>query len=215
MTLFNKISNCQVKLLLLLLLLFSFCFSGCASLLDPGPPPSFYTLNLDLPPVQSGPEFKRQLAIALPDSGDMLASNRILIKFVSGEIQFWANAVWANPAPVLIQRKLVEAFEATKVITAMPQDYTGYLADFRLASDLREFSVLLDQANQPAFVEVRIAVYIMDLRTGKSIAYLDHPTRVKINNGSLKDVIAAYNQATSQALNEIVLWTIKTLKESS
>ena len=214
MTFFNKLSNWHLKLYLLLLLLFCFIFSGCA-LLDPGPPPSFYTLNLDLPPAQAGPKLSPQVGVVLPDAGDMLASNRIVTKFESGEIKYWANVVWSSPAPLLIQRKLVEAFEASKVITAMPQDSIGYLADYRLVTDLRDFSVLLDEANQPAFVEVRIAVYIMDLRSGKSVAYLDNPKRVKINNGSLKDVIAAYNQATSQALNEIVLWTIQTLRGNS
>ena len=212
MVIFSKKSNWHFKSYLLLLLC-CFSFFGC-TLLDPGPPPSFYTLNLNLPPAQPGPALSSQLAIVMPDAGDMLASNRIVTKFESGEIKFWANTVWSNPAPLLIQRKLVEAFEATKVLTAMPQDSIGYLADFRLVSDLREFSVMLDQANQPAFVEVRIAAYVVDVRTGKSLAYLDNPVRAKVNNGSLGEVIAAYNQATSQAVNEIALWTIKVIKEN-
>lgn len=213
MTFFSKIANGHFKYFLLLLFC-SFGFLGC-SVLDPGPPPSFYSLNLNFPPAQPGPALNCQLAIVEPDSGDMLGSNRLVTKFENGEIKFWANAAWSSPAPLLIQRKLVEAFEATKVLTAMPQDSTGFLADYRLVSDLREFSVLVDQNNQPNFVEVRLAVYIMDLRSGKSVAYLDNPVRVKVNDGSLQSVISAYNQATSQALNEIVLWAIKVLRENN
>jgi hypothetical protein len=89
------------------------------------------------------------------------------------------------------------------------------LADFRLVSDLREFSVMLDQANQPAFVEVRIAAYVVDVRTGKSLAYLDNPVRAKVNNGSLGEVIAAYNQATSQRVTELPCGLLKLLRKIS
>ena len=210
----NKISNQHFILRLFWLLLFGLALPGC-SFLDPGPPPSFYTLNLDLPPVQVGPQFSRQLAVVLPDSGDMLSSNRIATQFQSGEVQFWANAAWSSPAPNLIQRKLVEAFEATEIITAMPQDSMGHLADFRLVSDLRNFTVVLDEADNPAFVQVRLAARIIDLRSGKSIALIDNPKQAPVNAGSIQGVIAAYNQATAQAVNEIVLWTIEVLQKNS
>lgn len=200
------------KLIVISVLLVVFFIGGCSALLDPGPPPSFYMLTPELPGPQAGKNLTLQLAVMQPDADDMLASNRIATQLPNGEIQYWASAAWVSPAPAMIQRLLVEAYESMGRVTAMSVDSTGYLADYRMVSYLRQFTVVLSKDNMPAYVTVQITAHLLDLRSGKSVGYLNCKHSCDVSGNGLPAVIKAFDKATSDSLKEITAWSIDALQ---
>lgn len=198
---------------LLLLALGLLALAGCLNL-NPGPPPSVYMLNPALLTPKHGPAKEIQLSITAPGSDYVLSGESVVTLSPQGEVRYWANTAWSSPVPNLLQGLLVEAFEPVDNITAMPNSALGFLPDYRLLTELRQFAVLLDAGGRPEFVQVALACYLIDLRTGKSLGYLNSDHKIAVRGAAFTDVLAAYNEATGGALNEITAWATGKLSKA-
>lgn len=207
----NNIVGTRLVLLFCLAIL---PIAGCAGVLDPGPPPLLYELNPDLSGTAIGEKLDVQLAVAQPSSNDILSTNRMVISFTSGEIRAWKGVSWVAPAPDMIQRFLVESYGNVDMLTAMPYDALGYHADYRLLSYLKQFAVVLDENNNPSYVQVQLDVHLVSLKTGKSLGSLNADSQVKVEGSDLVAVLAAFNVATSSSIREVRDWSIKLLQNA-
>ena len=187
---------------------------GCASLLDPGTPPAVYTISPAMPDKNSGPKLNKQMAIVQPSANDMLATNRIITRYANGEVRAWKNVSWTSTGPAMIQRMLVQAFEADGRLVGMPYDAVGFNADCRMISDLRAFNVVLDENDRPSYVQVSLAVHLVDLRGGKSLGARASDCRAKVQGAGLAPVLVAFEQATGQCIQEVSAWAIQVLQSS-
>ena len=185
---------------------------GCSALLDPGAPPAVYQLNPDLPPKAPGQKLKLQLAVVQPTANDMLGTNRVVTRDANGEIMVWKGVSWVSTSSAMMQNLLVQAYENVGLFTAMPYSTLGYTADYRLISDLREFTVILDETDRPAYVEVQLSVYLVGLDGGISLGYLNSVSRAKVDGTSFSNVLVAFNAATASCLKEICQWSVELLQ---
>lgn len=198
----------------LLVLVFAlFALAGCLNL-NPGPPPSVYMLNPALLTPKHGPAKEIQLSIVAPSSDYVLSGESVVTMSPQGEVRYWANTAWSSPVPALLQGLLVKAFEPVNNITAMPNSALGFLPDYRLLTELRQFAVLLDAEGRPEFVQVALACYLIDLRTGKSLGYLNSEHKIAVKGEAFTHVLAAYNEATGATLNEITAWATGILSKA-
>ena len=188
---------------------------GCGGLLDPGAPPSVYQLSPELPAKESGQSLNLQLAVVKPSATEMLSTNRVVTRFANGEVKAWKGVSWSAPAPVMMQRFMIQAYEDIGLFTAMSYDTMGYNADYRLISDLREFTVVLDEANKPDYAVVLLSVHLIDLDGGRSLGSLSSKRQVKIEGPGFGGVLAAFNSATAGCVREICGWSVGLLKNIS
>lgn len=200
--------------LILLLCLTIFPLAGCAGVLNPGPPPLLYMLNPDLSgtAAATGQKLDIQLGVVQPSSNDILSTNRMVICFKNGEVRAWKGVSWVASAPNMLQRFLLEAYSNVDMLTAMSYDSLGYAADYRLLSYLEQFAVVLDEKNEPLYVQVQLNVHLVNLKTGKSLGALTSDSQVKVDGSDLKAVLAAFNTATSSSIKEVRDWSIKLLR---
>ena len=205
-------NSLTIRLVLALVFMGLPMLGGCGAMLDPGAPPSVYQLNPDLPPKVHGQKLKLQLAVVQPTANDMLGTNRVVTRYADGEIRIWKGVSWVSPSSVMMQNLLVQAYQNVGLFTAMPQSTLGYTADYRLISDLREFTVILDETDSPAYVEVQLGVYLVGLDGGLSLGYLNSVSRVKVAGASFSNVLAAFNVATASCLKEICQWSVELLQ---
>lgn len=196
-----------------LLVLSLFALTGCLNL-NPGPPPAVYMLNPALLTPKHGPAKEIQLSITAPGSDYVLSGESVVTLSPEGEVRYWANTAWSSPVPNLLQGLLVAAFEPVDNITAMPNSALGFLPEYRLLTELRQFAVLLDARGNPEFVAVALACYLIDLRTGKSLGYLNSEHKVAVEGAAFTNALDAYNKATGAALNEITAWATAKLSKA-
>ena len=93
--------------------------SGCGvNLVDLGPPPSLFDIRpdpaIDEYPVQMG----WQLIIEEPSAVAAIDTDRIIVRPSPNEVKYYAGVRWTDRAPLIVQKGLVEAFEASRAVGA-------------------------------------------------------------------------------------------------
>src|SRR6476619_1509182 len=92
---------------------------GCSVFPNP-PTPQIYRLS---PPSPTASDLRhrrilrRQLVIDLPTASESLDTDRIALIRGRTKFDYYANSLWTDRVPVLIQTLLVEAFEGDGGIT--------------------------------------------------------------------------------------------------
>ena len=199
-------------MLALAVLLACFAFAGCC--LNPGPAPPAYTLRPALPapaPQEHRLSNKIQLGLNLPMADEALANNRVAILIDGREYRYWKNATWTSQVPDMLQRWMLAAFEADGRIFVSADDANGFLADYRLASYVREFNVIAGENGAHA-VALAINARLIDLRNGKVMAVFNRRYEQATANAELPAVMDAFDLVAGQALGEIANWAVDNLK---
>ena len=199
-------------LLALAMLLSCFAFAGCG--LNPGPAPPAYTLRPALPaPAQQEHRLsnKIQLGLNQPMVDEALANNRVAILIDGREYRYWKNVTWTSQVPDMMQRWMIAAFESDGRIFVSADDANGFLADYRLASYVREFNVIAGANGQYA-VALAINARLIDLRNGKVAAVFYRRYEQPAASEDLSAVMDAFDLVSGQALSEITNWAVDNLK---
>ena len=205
------LKTAPAALLALALTLACFAFAGCG--LNPGPAPPAYTLHPNLPGPLAGEHRvsdKLQLGINLPLADEALDNNRVAILIDNREYRYWKNATWTSQTPDLLQRWIIAAFESDGRLFVSADDANGFLADFRLASYIREFNVILGPDGKYS-VALAINARLIDLRDGKISAVFNQRYEQPAAGEDLSAVMDAFDVVTGRVLSELISWTIDNL----
>ena len=110
---------------------------------------------------------------------------------------------------VVVQRALLEGFEKSGKIGAVARDTEGVRADYLLQTDLRAFEARYSVPDAPPTIVVDIAARL--LRTpGRKIALtLQARHTAEASANSVPAVVAAFDQALGEAVEDIVGQTLK------
>lgn len=196
----------------------AFALAGCADLkgiVGPPPAPQLYVLRPPLPTAAAGAPLRWQLIVAIPEANASIDTSRIALHPTAGTIDYYANAAWADRAPLLLQSLLLEALENTRRIS-VARDTAGIVADYVLQTELREFQANYDAppvAGQPGsapHISVQIEAKLMALPDHRLIGALNVMQRADAQGNSMESIAAAFNQALGAAIAQIVDWTLRT-----
>jgi cholesterol transport system auxiliary component len=194
--------------LLLLLLVPAFCLAGCGSLLNSGPAPARLLLKPTLPPRTAARPVNKQLVVAAPTSGNIPSGDGISVVFRNREIRMLAAVRWTAEAPLLIQRGLVDALDATGGLRGVGDDTEGLQADVRLLTDIREFGLRWGEDDTPP-VGVFAAVFrLLDLRNGRISGSLHVEATAQASGKNNTDLAAACETALSKGLAQCAAWVL-------
>jgi len=188
----------------------SVLLAGCSGgLLSPSqPPPQIYVLQPQFRKLDDAPSVAWQLSVGRPDAPESLQVDRIVLQ--RGEtMDYFADAQWTDPAPRMLQSLLVEAFEASGHIAGVAPDSAGVRADYLLQSELRDFQA--EYGGSDAAPDVRVGI-VARLLTGRGdvIGTLDAHGQARAAANTVAAVVSAFGTATSDCLENIVLWALKT-----
>lgn len=182
--------------------------TACSGIIGPqSPPAQIYLLKPSLGPVQR-PNVLWQLAVGEPTCDDSLDSQRIAI-YRGQTMDYYADAQWTDEAPKVIQTVLVEAFEKSGRISGVARDTDGIHADYLLQMELRDFEARYDNGDAAPTIAVNIVARLLKLPARELVATMTSNHLVPASANSIPAAVAAFNQATSAALEEIVEWTLR------
>lgn len=185
------------------------CFgtAGCGSLIGPSNPPAqIYRLSPEMTSQPGAPAVKWQLAVARPDTSQILDSDRIAL--LRGSVMdYYADAQWNDSVPRLVQSLLVEAFDRSGRVQSATTE-SNLRADMLLTTELRDFEAQYLAANTPPDVVIDIQAKLLDAR-GQVIASLDSRQTAHATQDSVAGVVNAFDQAMTAALAQIVGWTLQ------
>ena len=187
--------------------------AGCGGLLGPsGPPLQLYRLRPTFP-AAGGPSVSWQLAVARPLAPQSLDTERIAL-MRGAMMDYYADAQWNDSAPRLVQSLLVEAFEKSGRILAVAGESGAVHADYTLECEIRDFDAQYASDNGAPMIVVEIEARLLGPH-GTVVASLDAKQTAPASANSVPSAVAAFDQAVSATLAQIVTWTLSAPKPAS
>ncbi|HUF57356.1 MAG TPA: ABC-type transport auxiliary lipoprotein family protein [Thermohalobaculum sp.] len=158
------------------------------------------------------PEVRRQLVIEEPIAASHLDTDRIAVKPGPYRVEYFPEVRWADRAPLLVRRLLVESFENTRKVASVSAQRIGLASDFLLFTDLREFQAATPPAEgDPVLVNVQLNLKIVEEQAGLIIASANFGEVVAAESEDPATVVVAFDQALGTVLKDSVEWAVRTI----
>jgi phospholipid/cholesterol/gamma-HCH transport system substrate-binding protein len=146
-----------------------------------------------------------QLAIPEPTAITMLQTQRFLFAPPSDAPGF-AESIWADSIPRLLQARLIESFENYDIGHAPLRATDVGQTDLQLVIDVRKFRIAMDPVS---VAEIGLSAKIID-KDGKVIA-----SRLFEESGGLEKLeppaaVAAFDDAFARIARNIIAWAVQT-----
>jgi cholesterol transport system auxiliary component len=173
-----------------------------------GPAPTVYRLTPkttfppDLPRVAWG------LAVAEPTAERQLDTSRIAVVRSGYEINYYADASWADRAPSMIQNLIVQSFRRSGAISPVGTDRDRIRADFLLRSTLQALQTNF-RGDDPTSVRVVLDAALLTLPGRETVGTESFMAEAIPAAREMGAVIAAYDEALGKVLKALVTWTLE------
>jgi cholesterol transport system auxiliary component len=163
-----------------------------------------YTLTAVKQYDQSLPKVDWQLVVGTPVASADLDTTRIALTREPGVVEYFARGAWADNAPVLLQTKLIESFEASGSIVAVGRDAAGLRPDYVLQSELRDFEAEFNGSDVPT-VHLRLAAKLVRMPDRRIVTSVTIDRQVPSAGASLNQIVDAFDRAASEAFEQVVV----------
>jgi phospholipid/cholesterol/gamma-HCH transport system substrate-binding protein len=172
------------------------------------PPPPKITYDLRALQNQGSPSktINVQWAIPEPTAVAMLETQRFLFQ-PAQEYPGFAEAMWADALPKLIQARLIESFENYDLAHAPLRMADVGQTDFQLLIDVRRFRIAVD--SKPA-VEIGLSARIVD-KNGKVVASRLFEESEPFDKVEPPEAVAAFGDAFGRMAKNMIAWTVQAL----
>jgi phospholipid/cholesterol/gamma-HCH transport system substrate-binding protein len=182
--------------------------AGVEKMTGGGTPAQKITYDLSAP-QNLGPAsktIKGQLAIPEPTAVAMLETQRFLFSPVKDYPGF-ADVIWADAIPKLLQARLIESFENYDIAHAPLRVADIGQTDFQLLIDVRRFRTATEP--EPA-AEVGLSARIVD-KNGKVIASRLFEDSQKFDKIEPPAAAAAFSDAFGRIAKDMIAWTVQAM----
>ena len=176
---------------------------GCGIIPKVNDPIPLYTLSAVTQFDRSLPKVDWQLVIGTPVASADLDTTRIALTRSPGVVEYFAKGAWADNAPILLQDKLIESFEASGAIVAVGRDAVGLRPDYVLQSELRDFQA--EFVGEAPSAHLRLVGKLVRMPDRRIVANIAIDQKVPAGGGSLPEIVDAFDRAASEAFQEVVV----------
>ncbi|ANW02151.1 ABC-type transport auxiliary lipoprotein family protein [Bradyrhizobium icense] len=170
------------------------------------PPPK---ITYDLRALQSSGAASKvinvQWAIPEPTAVAMLETQRFLFS-PAQEFPGFAEAMWADALPKLIQARLIESFENYDIAHAPLRMADVGQIEFQLLIDVRRFRIAIESG---PVAEIGLSARIVD-KNGKVVASRLFEENEKFATVTPPEAVTAFSAAFGRIANDMIAWTVQT-----
>jgi phospholipid/cholesterol/gamma-HCH transport system substrate-binding protein len=182
--------------------------AGIEKMTGGGTPAQKTTYDLRAPqnPGPASKIIKGQLAIPEPSAVAMLETQRFLFS-PAKDYPGFADVLWADSIPKLLQARLIEGFENYDIAHAPLHTADIGQADFQLLIDVRRFRIATDTGPT---AEIGLSARIVD-KNGKVIASRLFEDAEKFDKIEPPAAAAAFSSAFGRMAKDMIGWTVQAL----
>ncbi|MBW4093200.1 MAG: hypothetical protein HIU82_19180 [Proteobacteria bacterium] len=178
--------------------------AGCSVLPDP---PAARIYRLDPPTIRPvpGPALHTTLAIAMPTAPESLDTDRIALTLGRTRFDYYAESIWTDRVPALVQTLLVEVFENSGRIADVGRGADGLARGYALETDIRAFQARYHgQGTHPPVVAVSLDLHLIALPGRRTVGRSLLAAAVSAADNTLDGVVRGFDAATGEVLNSMV-----------
>lgn len=154
---------------------------------------------------QNRPQVSTQIVVDAPQAPAALNSNRIVFQPSANEIRYFSGARWSDRVPDMVQVLLVDAMDQGGRFQAVGPRSAGIRSDYLLQVSISRFGV---ESEGSEIDDVRIQMNSKLVRrfSDTVIASRRFEDVKEAQSARTIDVVAAFDQASSEVLTAIALW---------
>jgi cholesterol transport system auxiliary component len=133
---------------------------------------------------------------------------------MQGRIRFdyYADSVWTDRLPALLQSLMVEAFEADGRVAEVDRDVDRLTKFYLLRTEIRRFEAqYAEAATGSPEVAVVLALQLSANPEGRSVGNTLISVRAHASENKVDAVVIAFDSATGDALAQSVAWTTRAI----
>ena len=185
--------------------------AGCGGdLLGPPEAGPIYPVRPTFAPPPAGPKVNWALSILRPDVPGGLDTDRIALLQANGTMDYYANATYPDRLPALVQRALVDGFQASGRIDAVAREQEALHADYNLFVAVKDFQANYSVQDGVPEVAVTMNAKLTTAQGRRIIGNFTVSKTVNAGTNSTGAATQALTQALGQAVGDIVNWTLLT-----
>ena len=193
--------------------------AGCAvplaacSLLPNSPAAQIYRLDPTIDDPPDGPALQERLLVDLPNASASLDTDRIALTRDRTRFDYYADSVWTDRAPVLLQALLIEAFENDGGIAEIGRDAGTMTPDYLLATELRDFEASYAASDdRPPDIVVELGLGLIRMADRQMIDRTTIRERAPARRNNVDAVVEAFDTAVGKVLAQSVAWTVRSIR---
>ena len=175
---------------------------GAALAACSGPPAQTYDLSALGGSAAGTGRGRGQLVVAEPVASQALDSERIVIRPKPDQIAYLSGAQWADRLPKLVQARLIQTFENTRLLARVGRPGDRLAADRTLDSELRNFEIDVE-AGQAV---VEISVKLVNERNGRIVDAKIFRAVSPASSANGEAASRALDLALGEAMQAIAAW---------
>ncbi len=189
-------------------LLLAALLAGCGGLRSRSAPEQVWVLR---PAVAAGDPAPAAVAapplaslrVDAPDTAPGLNTDRILLLRRDHRLETYAGNRWSAPTPALIESLALAALRASGAWRTVEDSGSRFPTDYRFEIRVRRFEAEYGDAGAP---EIHVSLdALLGLReSGRVLASLEAAASVPAQANTMTAVVAAFDAATAQALQDLV-----------
>jgi cholesterol transport system auxiliary component len=181
--------------------------SACSGLIGPPEAATIYVLK-PAPAQPQGVKVDWALAIQIPSASDAMDAQRIALTRSDTTLDYYANAVWPDRLPLLVQTAVLAAFQDSGRIAAVAREQDALHADYELALDIRDFAAHYATPDGAPRVTITIVAQMATAHGRKVVANLTASQSADASANSVDAVVQAMDQALGAVINQITAWAL-------
>lgn len=183
------------------LLSLAIVLSGCSLIPNPGEAPKKFVLE-SIPGQTIAKPHMWQLVVDLPSVYPPLDNQRVALIPKNQIIDYYADMEWAERLGTLVQDTMVYSLQNTGAFKATSRNMDGFIPDYSIKVDVRQFWV--DQTTTPAKAVVEYYVQLVRLNDRSVVAAKSIHSMHPIGNLNIDTIVHGMNLSHKEALRELV-----------
>ncbi len=189
--------------------LLALSLAACSGLRSNAPPTQTYLLQPALPAAIASPAIAptASLTVVLPTVTPGLNSDRISLVHKDGRLDSFAASRWPDALPLVLQPLIIDALRAGGRFRTVQGDGVPFNAEFLLQVEVRQFAIEYDAAGNPV-AAVKLVGTLGRRADRTPVRSFVVAKSVAADANRMAAVIKAYNQATAEVLQQLVVEAI-------
>jgi cholesterol transport system auxiliary component len=188
--------------------------AGCSVFPSPRAPQIYH-----LTPVASAsPQrriLRRRLVVVIPTASESLDTDRIALIRDRVRFDYYANSLWTDRVPLLVQTLLVDAFENDGSIAEVGRDAQALTPDYLLETEVRRFEAVYSGATDEApTVVVLLDLGLVEMPSHRRVGHTLLSEQSPASHNSVDSVVEAFDVAVGNILLQSVAWTIRVMSRA-
>jgi len=189
-----------------------FLLSAGCSVLNPGPAATNVLLPVNIAVAPQSNRLPVQLLVTRPVTNGATETDRIMALMNGYEIRALDSARWVSPIPVLVQRYLVDALDASRRFAEVNWEGSNTEDNYRVSTDIRRFFLRYDAPGIPPVVDVSIVFSLIRSDSGKVVARTHMQMEEPCRENTLEAFVNAFGRIMTETLSQTVDWVVKNME---